>query len=494
MMGASLAGCGNTTVNATQDAYQRALGKDNGGAEEYVHKCKNRFAPGKRPAKHPFDCDFRDALGLPHIAFTNNDVYKHARQANCWWHPDKRVQDGMDCEAAHESFLAFRQIVLVLKDTRLRKSYIEEVELEHTMVKEDRGKMEWRKFNTRFMRRGADKQRLIATGGFLPGSMVTVHGLRKRTDLNGLTGMCLSFVDGRWQVRLSPNDEVKAILSDNLEMTEPIDKTSLCHVFLDGSGSMRGENGKKGKQVLKDLFPSLTLTPTAIHLIGNAKTGSNKSRCLYNHMVDLEHKETAVIDSWTTVSSSTFLWQYVYEQVKDFAELRHEVIIITDGGDNASGSAFRGLAGFNELMQRMGGSKIRISLFLIGSSLSSHDAAKYRDLCLATGGVYHHSAGGPYNHSLAAREFVGPLLLTEAERDKIAHLQQGEYLCLLSDGRATSFEWFRPLLDAPADLADASAAGHSGSGAAASGGQHLQFNPVQRVSARGANFSVTEVQ
>lgn len=256
---------------------------------------------------------------------------------------------------------------------------------------------------------------------------------------------------------------------------------------------MGGPNIQKGKQVLGDLFPSFILSPTAIHIIGSVE-GPDKSRCLYQHVVDSEYKEAEVMDSWTTLARRTFLWQYVYDQVKDFAQLPHEVVIITDGVDNDSDSCFRGLMGFNEFMRRMDRSKIRISLFLIGSRLSSKDATTYRDLCLATGGLYHHSKDGPFNEALAVEEFIAPLLLTRAERDKMARFQQHQYLSLLRDRQATTFEWFRPLANAPFDDVDHSGVrGSSCLSEAAGKPNRLHLKPTQRISAYGANFSVTEV-
>mmetsp|Transcript_8851 Transcript_8851/g.20962 ORF Transcript_8851/g.20962 Transcript_8851/m.20962 type:complete len:288 (-) Transcript_8851:167-1030(-) len=280
-------------------------------------------------------------------------------------------------------------------------------------------------------------------GEFRSGSKVRVHGLQNKIELNGMCGTCLEFKECRWHVRLTQIDEVKAILPANLEMADMPEQTSMCHVFLDSSRSMSGVRLQRAKQVLRDVFPRFVLTPTAIHLIGNKKAPF-QSRCLFSHTAQLENREAEVMNAWTAKAGRTFLWEYVYQQVRDFAELNHEVILITDGDDNGSSGDFVGLNGFNEFMTRMSGKRMRISLFLIGNSLAAEHASAYRDLCLATGGVYSHSSdSGEY--AMTLQEFVAPLLLTEAERDILAQHQQAEYLHMLDNGDANAFEWFSPV-------------------------------------------------
>ena len=43
--------------------------------EEFVNAQRNKWAFENRPCEHPFDCDFRDALGLPSgLIFNSADV------------------------------------------------------------------------------------------------------------------------------------------------------------------------------------------------------------------------------------------------------------------------------------------------------------------------------------------------------------------------------------------------------------------------------------
>eukprot|EP00411_Alexandrium_monilatum_P086964 CAMPEP_0175710626 /NCGR_PEP_ID=MMETSP0097-20121207/40178_1 /TAXON_ID=311494 /ORGANISM="Alexandrium monilatum, Strain CCMP3105" /LENGTH=454 /DNA_ID=CAMNT_0017018049 /DNA_START=11 /DNA_END=1374 /DNA_ORIENTATION=+ len=444
------AACGSKAFPAACGS--KAL-RDGSPEQQFVREQRDKFAPGKRPAPHPYDCDFRDDLGLPHIRFNNNDVAKHAKRANFWWHPDHRKDLKDDSQAAQEAFLAFKEVVRVLKNPALRKRYVEEVDVEYELAGEDGQGIDWRRFNRGFLKRAVDKERSIVAGEFRSGSKVRVHSLSQKVGFNGMLGTCMEFRCGRWCVHLPQLGEVKAFLPKNLEAADKPDQISMCHVFL-----------------------------MAMPKVGDALVASS------SHMVELEHKEAEVMSAWAADASCTFLWEYVFAQVKDLAELEHEVVIITDGEDNQSSAKFSGLEGFNQLMSRMGGKRLRISLFLIGNSMPSGHASSYRDLCLATGGIYHHSPDGG-DHALAVEEFVAPLLLTEAERDLLAQEQQAEYLRMLRHGDAKAFEWFQPLPSGdPSD-------GHpsAGSSSSGSGWGRAAATPAARTSRITQQVTVTEI-
>jgi len=104
-----------------------------------------------------------------------------------------------------------------------------------------------------------------------------------------------------------------------------------------------------------------------------------------------DDEKKAAIAKFSGMSSAD-LEAAIKEKTEAFTDKSHEIIIITDGIDNASQDPFCGICGFNELMKQMDGKRIRISLLLIGDDLLPEDATQYRDLCLATGGIYQHHA------------------------------------------------------------------------------------------------------
>lgn len=178
-----------------------------------------------------------------------------------------------------------------------------------------------------------------------------------------------------------------------------------------------------------------------------------------SHKEELYQRKDELLLSWTIKDACTYLWHYIYEQIKDFKDSKHEVVIITDGIDDRSPVPFKGLLGFNELLTRMHGGKVRISLYLIGNSLSAADAKRYRDLCLASGGFFHQSPDSALSGASALEDLIGPLLLPEGERDKLARHQQMAYQQMLLNGEAQRFEWYLPLTNGEPSSASAGGSG-----------------------------------
>jgi len=355
---------------------------------DFVRQQQVKWDPENRPCDHPFDCDFRIALGMsPDATYTDKDIQRHERQATRWWHPDRN--GGVD-----RGFEAFKTMADLMKVARLRRRYAEAVRREKEATHECNESIRWRVFNIRFVKQVQPEQRIFAEEP---------------------------------QGAPSASEEVE-----------------LCHVFLDHSFSMDGDSLEKGVKAFQNLFPRFVMTPTAIHLVGDVD-GPNCSRLLVSHGQELRERESDVLSSWTAAAGSTYLWHYIYKQVEPFKELKHEVIIITDGEDNSSPEPFGGLLGFNEMMSATKGSKIRISLYLIGNSFGggeTEDVEVYRDLCLATGGLFHHEQDDVVDgEAMAMTNFTAPLLWPEGERDILARGQQATYQQMLRNGEARPFDW-----------------------------------------------------
>ncbi|CEM28358.1 unnamed protein product [Vitrella brassicaformis CCMP3155] len=399
-------------MQATANFFRRQFGvSEEHAREDFVRRQQDRWHISRRPCPDPLDCDFRVALGfLPGEKTTRGDVLRAAKKVTDWYHPDKH--------GSHDTFIHFNQAKEVLATPRLAKEYNEAVEEEKELQEEEGGQIDWRQFNRRFLKRAEKKNRVVKAAGTTP-QPSTSHGV-PRANSTASTASTPTSVE-----------------------PESAQDIQMCHLCLDGSGSMGGERVQKGKKALKELQPRLDVTPTNVHLISS----KGDSRLIYRHTDILT--ESNLAGAWTT-GGGTYLWEYIYTATKDYKDLQHEIIIITDGEDNHSPAPFSGLDGFNELMNRMKG-KIRISLLLIGNSLSTKSATVYRDLCLATGGVYHHQADSSQNFSLVMQNFIAPLLLTEAERDIVACEQKHEYESLVAQGQATAFEWYLPITNGPMD-------------------------------------------
>lgn len=414
---------------------------------DYIRARRNKWSPENRPCGHPFDCDFREALGLvAGVEYSTKQIQQQGRQAVRWWHPDRN--DGVDRGCSQ--FLLMLEKFMI---QRVRKEYARKVVEEKQLNTDLDKQMDWRVFNTRFLRDLQTQGRIWAS---------------------------------------SPDQRAD----------QTTEQAELCHVFLDGSASMIGKCSsaglehlssavraltlaagedstsptaiEKGKLVLQSLWPRCVETPTSIHLIGSktGESGEHASQCLVQHGDSLDglNAEAELLDKWSAMVESqrarTYLWQYIHEKTKVYRDLKHEVVIITDGTDNESSDRFKGLHGFNELLMQFSGGKIRISLYLIGNSLTSKEAKSYKDMCLATGGFFFHDSEES-DASSALPNFVVPLLLDEDVRDDLAQHQQATYQRMLENGEAERFSWFLPVAD-------------GGPSGASSSGQSIRFNPAPR--------------
>jgi hypothetical protein len=375
-------------------------------AGDAADKERNKYSILNRPSDHPLKCDFRDAIGLNRypsgifLPFNRNDVTRASKRASVWWHPDKGHGN------TDESFKSFTKMRNAFAKPEVWRQYdtqvTSELEMLRKIAEEDGDQQEpvdWKKFNLRFL------ASLAATKS-------------QATD--------------------PPQSEPEASGKSG----------PLFQVFLDGSRSMRDRLNsttkiERAQEVFKDVSPRFIMTPTIVHLIGN-KTGDDKSRPIgggeetpYD-----AHDEEALLSKWST-AANTFLWEYVHEQAAQHPGYQYqEMIIITDGVDNTSTGAFSGLDGFQELTKRMS-KKIRISLLLLGKA-SLEIANKYRDLCIATGGIFHHETPTSKKTDVMAG-FVGPLMLPDGTRDILALRLQDEYRRMLANGTAIEINGFLPL-------------------------------------------------
>lgn len=238
-------------------------------------------------------------------------------------------------------------------------------------------------------------------------------------------------------------------------------------VFLDISGSMSVRHNNDGvtrlqrcHQVFREVFAGFggDMVPTLVHLIGS-KTGSGCSRQIVDERDSMRDKFDDVMRQWTCDAGQTYLWEYAnMELLKHKNVPVQDIIIITDGGDNGSPKPFDGVQGFQALTQQWDprnmrlqdagdgqkeGPTIRFTLFLVGDCSDRQLLASYHDLCMATGGQFHHESFGS-DESLAQR-WIAPLLRPEAERRQLALEHKREYAQRLANGEAMEIQGFLPL-------------------------------------------------
>lgn len=146
----------------------------------------------------------------------------------------------------------------------------------------------------------------------------------------------------------------------------------------------------------------------------------------------------------TPHAKGTFMWEYIFQQLKSRSGKDHEVVIITDGHDNASGPGFLGTAGFNrmmELLKELGKALPRITVlcFCNAECTKGH----YKELAMATGGDFFSSSDPG-----AKEAFKSHMLLSHAERIAKAVARKQEYEKITPDG--SRFGWYMPVAVPPA--------------------------------------------
>lgn len=253
-------------------------------------------------------------------------------------------------------------------------------------------------------------------------------------------------------VRVGPSDTVYKV-------------ATVRQVFLDISGSMSAPHKRsstrtqRGHEIFRDVFAGFAEdeVPTLVHLIGT-KTGSECSKRIVADSDDVSGKLDDIMGQWTNKAGSTYLWEYANTEVLKHKNVPvQEIIIITDGSDNASPAPFKGTQGFQALtrqwdprekkLQDVGehseDTTIRFNLFLLGDCVDKELLASYHDLCQATGGKFHHEGKG--TDETLAEHWIVPLLLPQGERDHMAMEHKREYLERLTNGEALEIQGFLAL-------------------------------------------------
>lgn len=163
-------------------------------------------------------------------------------------------------------------------------------------------------------------------------------------------------------------------------------KVDRLFLFLDDSGSMQGPTLQVAHQALNTVEDRIERTPTSVHFIGS--DSFTKFRFEDDVIVD------DIIPEWTAGSGGTLLWQYAFDVISSHkrntaGSVKDEALIITDGLDNKSAGAFRGIDGFHEMMVRLVANEVslRISVLCIGNE-DMCKVSNYRELAMATGGAY----------------------------------------------------------------------------------------------------------
>jgi hypothetical protein len=204
------------------------------------------------------------------------------------------------------------------------------------------------------------------------------------------------------------------------------------YIFLDNSGSMTDDRLNKAKEYIKGISGRLYASNTNVYFIGS----KDKSRQIVTHYNRInEHTlESHILDIWKAEDGATYLWEFVWESMKDNTCADCELIIVTDGEDNMSSGKFYGSKGFDELMIRLKQRQQplpRVYVYCIGCTV---DVEKYYQE-LAIG------AGGYFCSDENADECCDIINSPHCDRVKLQHILKGKYYELLEGNEIRQIPW-----------------------------------------------------
>ena len=178
-----------------------------------------------------------------------------------------------------------------------------------------------------------------------------------------------------------------------------------------------------------------------IHKFDYRQESRSLSRELFSKSMGFTLED--IIRVWKCEAWTTYMWEYIYKTLCSASESSSattwDVIIVTDGADNDSPDGFNGPPGFNKMMNQLHerGLRPRVSVYCIGSEHCTGDANGrhfYRDLVLASGGVYVADLLDESDDGHLAGTFAVQLTGSVEERQETEHKSQEEWLQLMHSG------------------------------------------------------------
>lgn len=219
-------------------------------------------------------------------------------------------------------------------------------------------------------------------------------------------------------------------------------------LFLDDSLSMSEDGALPlGHSALESMADRLDRTPTSVHLIGtqsHLKFGFDDSPSIHD-----------ILSTWNANGGRTQLWEYIFATLSNEKrplafKKKDEAVIITDGMDNQSRGSFSGIEGYNHLMTKLKqeGVKLRISALCIGQE-EMCKSADYRDLSMATGGVYAtvDPSGSERKQRRSKAKFANHLTASDFERERLEVKARIGYEQACIAGTAKELTWYTKLSD-----------------------------------------------
>lgn len=184
-------------------------------------------------------------------------------------------------------------------------------------------------------------------------------------------------------------DRIAAMgISERLEGSVRVDRIENA-MYIDDSDSMNGPHFFEARRALNRMAQNLGTAPTRI-----VKFGSSPMVLAPRSGVGLGGEAVRkAAKSWDGSSGGTYMWKMIEDDIFEQyvpGSGRLRIFIITDGMDELSPRAYRGLGGMDPMMNslRFAGFDVEFFIVVVGSLTNMPGTVRYRDLACSTGGAF----------------------------------------------------------------------------------------------------------
>ncbi|CAF1483945.1 unnamed protein product [Rotaria magnacalcarata] len=125
--------------------------------------------------------------------------------------------------------------------------------------------------------------------------------------------------------------------------------------------------------------------------LDNSGSMADKSRQIVTHhnRINEDNLDSHVLDIWSAQDGLTFLWEFIWDSMKNNDCADCEIIIVTDGEDNMSTGLFHGPTGFDELMLKLKERNQPLPRVYVYCDECTYEIGKYyQELSLGAGGYF----------------------------------------------------------------------------------------------------------
>jgi len=164
-------------------------------------------------------------------------------------------------------------------------------------------------------------------------------------------------------------------------------------VYIDESGSMRSSLRVSGRSMTKVQIASVIWNDAIVPVISgySSRVRSIDSRGASRELLQLDAHGSSELQSlvFRDTGAHTYLWEFLVDEATNFNQVDDWVVVlISDGGDNASSPPYEGIQGLEPCIEKIREMGHKPDFHIIGLDLASDDASARFKLSGSTGGSF----------------------------------------------------------------------------------------------------------